>query len=105
MIYVIGAVAACLGIGVGLALGYLRWGPSSLLSLEERIDLQNEQLRLQNEIASGKATPEIHAQLVANLTAITRRLDRARRQLDAAATRKAKAKRRGLRKMVGRDLD
>lgn len=100
MVYVIGAVAACLGIGVGLALGFLRWGRSSKLSLEERFELQHQQIRLREEIEAGRGTPELQSQL----EVITRRLERARRQSDAEWERKTQSQRRRLRKEVGRDL-
>lgn len=100
MVYAIGALAACLCIVVGIGMGYLIWGRPALLSMEERIDLQNEQLRLERQL---QADPD--AVTLATLGAITKKLSDNARRLEVRQERAARLRRRRLRHDLVRYLD
>lgn len=100
MVYAIGALAACLCIAVGVGIGYLTWGRSAMMSLEERMELQNRQLQLEEQLS---ASPDADKQ--AALDAINKRLNDAERRAEAQWERAARANRRRLSKYVTRNLE
>lgn len=91
MVYAIGALAACLCLAIGVTIGYLIWGRPVMMSLEERIELQNQQLQLEGQL---HLNPDPAKQ--AELNTVNRKLTEAARRTEAQWKRAARAKRRRL---------
>jgi uncharacterized protein HemX len=100
MVYAIGALAACLCIAAGVGIGYLIWGQPVMMSLAERIELQNQQLQLEGQLRASPGADKQRA-----LDAISQRLNDAERRAEAQWSRATRANRRRLLKDVTRNLE
>lgn len=89
MIYVIGAVTACLGLGAGIVIGFMvAVGREARVSLEELMCLEDEALRAEARM-QGNPTPANAREL----STIRKRLRREARKAVAAEARRARVER------------